>query len=380
MLSVCYILKNEEEFLESSLQSVEELSTDFHFLDTGSTDDSLKILEDFQKRASTQKKTVGLYHEAWRDDFSWARNWVAEKARGPWVLFVDGDEILEPAAKEQIKDLLSQTEHQAFSLVQRNYSLDPQLAHSKHWTNPTPPPGLENKKLALKDLYYFENFMERLYRKDKGIFFEGRVHESFIPSCRRESLSFAKAPVILHHHGRLKNIDLTKKSNYYLGLSEKKVQEEPQNPAAWVEWVRNLIELKKSKEAFQVAVQAFQKFPRESLVQKSAIEAALHAGEFSQAESWLRNYLAERVDELEARGYLSSCLLFQGKFDEAEAVSLSLLKADKNNFTAQFNLGVIAFETKNWSVAQSRLEKALELKPSDPFIQDALRKIAQQAR
>jgi len=84
------IVKNEEEFLDSSLKSVISVLEleDLVVVDTGSTDRTKEIAFD---------NGAGVYDFEWVNDFSAARNYSASKAKNDWVLFMDADEVLKEA-------------------------------------------------------------------------------------------------------------------------------------------------------------------------------------------------------------------------------------------------------------------------------------------
>lgn len=373
MLSVCYILKNEEEFLERSLRSCLPLSEDIHLLDTGSADGSLEIMKSLQKESPGR---IQLYQEAWRDDFAWARNWVADRAKGPWILFVDGDEILDSSALTQLPLLLQDPVVACWSLIQRNYTRTHDIAQSQRHTGDLPP-GLETPIDG--GLYFFDNWMERLYRKDRGIRFEGRVHESLIPSCRRLHQSFKKIPLILHHYGRLKKGDPSLKSHYYLQLSQQKLEEDPENPAAWIEWIRNLNEQNRNSEALQFSKQARQRFPQEAEVLKAGVESSLRAEDYALAEQWCRQIIqicGEDSVELQVKNSLCTAVLYQGRLDEARELAEQVSQLDSKDFSSRFHLGVIYFEKREWKLAKAYLEECQKMKPEDPFISQALHKIS----
>ena len=84
-LSVCIIAKDEEKLLGRCLGSVAELADEIVVVDTGSTDDTVKIA-----RAFTQH----VYPFTWCDDFSKARNFAFSKATSDYILWLDADDVL----------------------------------------------------------------------------------------------------------------------------------------------------------------------------------------------------------------------------------------------------------------------------------------------
>lgn len=95
-LSVVMIVKNEQEMLETCLESVKN-ADEIIIVDTGSADKTKEI---------ASKYTDKIYDFEWCDDFSKARNYALSKATGDWVLSIDADEELSSDGINEIKKLL----------------------------------------------------------------------------------------------------------------------------------------------------------------------------------------------------------------------------------------------------------------------------------
>lgn len=95
-VSLCMIVKNEEDVLARCLESVDSLADEIIIIDTGSTDKTKSIAE---------KYTDKIYDFTWIDDFSAARNFSYEKATGDYILWLDADDILMPEDREKFKTL-----------------------------------------------------------------------------------------------------------------------------------------------------------------------------------------------------------------------------------------------------------------------------------
>ncbi|MBU3190603.1 glycosyltransferase [Clostridium bowmanii] len=86
MLTLCMIVKNEENNLKKCLLSIATFVDEIVIVDTGSTDNTKIIASEY---------TDKIYDYIWCNDFSKARNFSISKASNDWVLILDADEIIE---------------------------------------------------------------------------------------------------------------------------------------------------------------------------------------------------------------------------------------------------------------------------------------------
>jgi glycosyltransferase involved in cell wall biosynthesis len=142
-LSVCMIVKNEERFLADCLKSVQGVAQQIVIVDTGSTDNTLKIAQSFNAE---------IHSFTWRDDFSAARNESIKWATGDWVLWLDADERLLPESVSELKRLLKTENKPVAYVVQIRNRM----------------PDGKNYKFSTA---------HRLFTNRKGITFSGRIHE-----------------------------------------------------------------------------------------------------------------------------------------------------------------------------------------------------------
>ena len=85
LLSMAMMVKNEEEFLEDALNSAKGLVDELVVVDTGSSDRTVEI---------AKAHGAKVFHYAWQDDFSDARNETIRCSTGQWVFILDADERL----------------------------------------------------------------------------------------------------------------------------------------------------------------------------------------------------------------------------------------------------------------------------------------------
>ncbi len=169
LLSACLIVKNEEQLLPDCLESIRRTVDEIVVVDTGSTDNTIAIAEQFGAR---------VLRRDWTDDFSAARNAGLDAARGRWILSIDADERL------QTPELLLQAVHQAGNDVG---ALLVRVISER------------SNKDGRRDRVV--NSLPRLHRNDGRIRWSGRIHEQIFESVAAADLKMADSGVVLQHLG-----------------------------------------------------------------------------------------------------------------------------------------------------------------------------------
>ncbi|MEY9870526.1 glycosyltransferase involved in cell wall biosynthesis [Peribacillus sp. B2I2] len=95
-ISLCIIVKNEEEVLNQCLNSVKEICDEIIVVDTGSTDRTKEIASEF---------TDEIFDFEWINDFSAARNFAFSHATMDYILWLDADDILLKEDQQKFKTL-----------------------------------------------------------------------------------------------------------------------------------------------------------------------------------------------------------------------------------------------------------------------------------
>lgn len=95
-VSLCMIVKNEEEVLEQCLRSVSDVCEEIIIVDTGSTDKTKEIAKKFTNK---------IYNFTWIDDFAAARNFAFSKATKDYIFWLDADDILPNEDRLKLKAL-----------------------------------------------------------------------------------------------------------------------------------------------------------------------------------------------------------------------------------------------------------------------------------
>jgi glycosyltransferase involved in cell wall biosynthesis len=111
-LSLCMIVRDEEEMLPRCLGAIAPVVDEIIVVDTGSRDATIEIARSFGAR---------VIERAWTDSFAEARNVSFDAATGDWLIFLDADEVLVSEDAEQLRALTGHTWREAFYLVATSY-------------------------------------------------------------------------------------------------------------------------------------------------------------------------------------------------------------------------------------------------------------------
>ncbi len=150
-ISVCMIVKNEEEVLARCLDSLKGIADEIIIVDTGSTDNTKKIAAGYTDR---------IYDFTWIHDFSAARNFAFEKATMDYIYCADADEVLDQENQERFK-LLKQSLLPEIEIVQMKYA----------------------NQLQFNTTYNFDiEYRPKLYKRLRTFRFVEPIHESVVLS------------------------------------------------------------------------------------------------------------------------------------------------------------------------------------------------------
>ncbi len=107
-LTFCIIVKNEEKNLPRCLASVKNVVDEMVVLDTGSTDRTPEIAQEFGAK---------VHYFEWCNDFAAARNESLKYVTGDWVLVLDADEYLSPKIAPHIKEAIKSDRYILINLI-----------------------------------------------------------------------------------------------------------------------------------------------------------------------------------------------------------------------------------------------------------------------
>ncbi|MCI8307562.1 MAG: glycosyltransferase family 2 protein [Lachnospiraceae bacterium] len=110
-ISLCMIVKNEEQVLERCLDSIKDLMDEIIIVDTGSNDGTKQI---------AGRYTDKIYDFEWIDDFAAARNESFSHATMDYIYVADADEVLDEENRKKFR-LLKEAMLPEIDIVQMYY-------------------------------------------------------------------------------------------------------------------------------------------------------------------------------------------------------------------------------------------------------------------
>jgi tetratricopeptide (TPR) repeat protein len=222
-LALSMIVRDAEEDLRACIESTRGAADEIVIADTGSTDNSIELAR------SLGARVISI---PWENDFARARNLSLAEVTADWVLSMDADERLDPAAARSLPALLANPKARAYQVPIRNYVLS---LNERIWDRPANPndsPLAEAKKFPA----YIDHENVRLFRCDPQLYFVGRVHETVGIRILETGGGLGRANFLIHHFGLAVDPKAQgRKNDYYRELSLQKIRDMPQSAQAHFE-------------------------------------------------------------------------------------------------------------------------------------------------
>ena len=299
-LSQCMIVKNEEKNIRRALSWGKEIMYEQIVVDTGSTDQTVKIAEEMGAK---------VFHFEWIDDFSAAKNYAIEQASGDWIAFLDADEYFTNESVRKLISILKQAEAggQGGSRVQAIVS------------------SLSNIDKDGKPGVFAEQM--RLFRNDPNIRYINRIHEAlkFTGKGGFNALD-ARKELIIYHTGYTKDVyKETKKIDRNIRILEKELEDNPEN-AALLAYLGDSLNANgqhdKSKEYFHRALELGLKKEKDKEIALRAVSnlLVLYSRDFHPEEEQTVRELYQTYQDMHSDHPDADCYfgiwLYRGKYYE----------------------------------------------------------------
>jgi len=190
-IGAAIIVKNEETNILNCLNSIKHFCSQIVVVDTGSADNTAKIATKFG---------VDLYFHKWQNDFSVARNFAIRHLHTDWIISIDADEeIACPNFHINFDKIISNSNFGSHKIggisVLLNNFLDKNFETAK------------------------QHRFTRVFRNDKRIKFEGKIHEQIADSIYDVGFEVFDSEIIFNHYGYI-NENFEKKNRNKILLEE----------------------------------------------------------------------------------------------------------------------------------------------------------------
>ncbi|MBC8279120.1 MAG: glycosyltransferase [FCB group bacterium] len=160
LLSLCMIVKNEEQNLRELLSSIGDIPDQIVVGDTGSDDNTVRVASEYGAE---------VIKIPWLDDFADARNRTLDKARGRYVIYLDGDDRVNPDELKAMKHQLKSASAEIFYVKLQNTG---------------------NNEISLQ---------KRVFPNRPDLRFKGAIHEQIIADPAE--FKFVRSELTVFHRG-----------------------------------------------------------------------------------------------------------------------------------------------------------------------------------
>ncbi|MFZ0478555.1 MAG: glycosyltransferase [Terriglobales bacterium] len=363
-LGLSMIVKNESHTIGACLESVRDIVSQIVIADTGCSDDTCDIAREFG---------ATIVSFPWQDHYAKARNAALEPVETDWVLVLDADEELDRETAKNIPRLLRAVpEIGAFVTPIRNYV---KSRSSRGWDRLAIENDRRHERAKDSPAYFVHEYC-RLFRRRPDIYFTGRLHELIEPQLAAAGLKSGRANFFIHHFGQLESgPEKAEKAIYYHNLLRLKVEEEPNEPSAWVQLGLQVYErFNNHEEAVRCLQRALELEPRAAEAWLFLAMILVDTGRYSEALKAL---------ERDTRNGSSSALREQVRGDalhslnQLEAARLAYRRAMKianNDPMLEGKLGYVEVKLGHHKAGLAKLLRAAHAAPRMFAVQDRLMK------
>jgi len=234
-ISQCLIAKNEEKNIRYCLEHLKSVVDEQIVVDTGSTDRTVEIAEEMGAK---------VFHFEWINDFSAARNYAIDKAKGDWIIFLDCDEYFSEDSVPKLK------------------------RYMKMWTKDKNVDGIMCQMIHIdKDknsLTVANNISPRVFKNKKNLKYKNKIHEALSNSYKsngRINAGDASNNLIIYHTGYDKEIVVEKnKIERNISMIKSSIEENPEDAKMYFYLSNEYYRIDKYEDAIKSA--------RESIIHK----------------------------------------------------------------------------------------------------------------
>ena len=194
------IVKDEQENLPQCLGSVRGIFDEIVVVDTGSTDRTKDIAQEFGAR---------VFDFAWVDSFSAARNAALEHATSEFIFWLDADDVVDPPQREKLRALIDRLDRDRPTAYVVRCACDPGADGS-------------GGRTVVDHI--------RLFPLRDGVRWTYRVHEQILPALQQADIPVRWSDLVVRHTGYTDPEQRAKKLVRDQRLAHLNLKERPEEP------------------------------------------------------------------------------------------------------------------------------------------------------
>ncbi|WP_349944468.1 glycosyltransferase [Lacrimispora sp. BS-2] len=194
-ISVCMIVKDEEDYIRECLDSVSKFAWEIIVVDTGSIDKTKEIAESFTNK---------IYNYPFKGNFAEARNYSLSHAKGDWILVLDADERID---------------YKNFQIMQHEV----EMADEQVW-------GLRLQKYNFfKNGGWYISSALRFFKND-NVVFNGKINESVSESIKAHGGKTINSKAYINHVGHTKSFESRcRKNEQYISIFKQRLMDQEED-------------------------------------------------------------------------------------------------------------------------------------------------------
>ena len=351
-LSLCLIACDSARTLPACLESIRPWVDEMVVVDTGSTDDTVAVARSYGAR---------VFHFAWCDDFSAARNVSLRHARGDWLFWMDSDDTISAECGKKLRALADREHDRAvFGYVVQVHC-----------------PGGGDGEDPDADVTVVDHV--KLIRNRPDLRFEGRIHEQILPAIRRAGGEVAWTDLYVVHSGSDHSAEAqARKRERDLRLLHLEIKERPKHPFTLFNLGMTYADAEEFEAAAEYLARGIARAERgESHLRKAyalLVYSQMRLGRLDDAEATCRAGLELFALDAELRFRWGVLLHELGRNEESVRVYLDLLERQEprhftsvdralTSFKARQNLAVVYASLGEWAKAERQWREVVRAVP-----------------
>lgn len=359
-LSLCMIVKDEADWIQRCLTSINHVVDEIIIVDTGSSDDTVDICKSHGAK---------VFPFTWNGSFSDARNYSLQKAEGDWILWLDADEEVNRKDAKILRDIMYFDDADVYSIHLINYY------------------GTQINEHEVLEIEH-----PRVFRNHKGYRFINRIHETLNVNSTMLANRIRRVPIKVYHYGYIDAVvEKKQKALRNLSMLKKELNENPSDPWLHYHMASEYYRLKMYPESFEhvnrsIVLFITQGFNPPGLIYKLKYSILISTGSFKGAWPSIEKAILLYPNYVDLHFYKGIILLALKRYQDASDTFSHCIELGDGNISqltqrgtgsyhAWYYKGVCQEKLGNFAHSVKCYTNALKIYPSYQSAIDALQNI-----